>query len=86
MKNNFAGIRATLLSLLVMALWGSLFPFIKIGYKAFCIDATDIPSILMFAGTRFTICGVVISMIAFRYLPVYLVRFYLTKISFNGNI
>ena len=54
-----------LLSILVMALWGSLFPCIKLGYKAFEIDSTSIPSILMFAGTRFLVCGVVISIIAF---------------------
>ena len=33
MKNN--SIKTILLSLLVMALWGSLYPFIKIGYSAF---------------------------------------------------
>ena len=48
------------LSLLVMALWGSLFPFIKIGYSAFSIDSSNIPSILMFAGTRFVVCGLII--------------------------
>lgn len=52
------------LALLVMALWGSLFPFVKIGYEAFRINSTDIPSILMFAGTRFALCGSVISVIA----------------------
>ena len=50
-------------SLLVMALWGSLFPFIKIGYSAFSIDSTNIPSILMFAGTRFIVCGIIISLL-----------------------
>ena len=33
MKNN--NTKTILLSLLVMALWGSLYPFIKIGYSAF---------------------------------------------------
>ena len=47
-----------------MALWGSLFPMIKIGYSAFSIDAADIPSILMFAGTRFTVCGALICAMA----------------------
>lgn len=65
MKSRLTGLRTILLSLVVMALWGSLFPCIKIGYKAFSINGTDIPSILMFAGTRFTICGIIICAIAF---------------------
>lgn len=48
-----------------MALWGSLFPVVKIGYKAFSIDTQSVPSILMFAGTRFTICGLVICAISY---------------------
>lgn len=64
MKNKSTGLRIILLSLLVMALWGSLFPLIKIGYKAFSISGTDIPSILMFAGTRFAVCGLIVSSIA----------------------
>lgn len=47
-------------ALLVMALWGSLFPMIKIGYAAFHITATDIPSIIVFAGLRFTFSGLVL--------------------------
>ncbi|MBR2965394.1 MAG: EamA family transporter [Clostridia bacterium] len=46
-----------------MALWGSLFPFIKIGYNVFDIDSSNIPSILMFAGTRFIVCGLIIFLI-----------------------
>lgn len=64
MKSKLSSFKTILLSLLVMALWGSLFPCIKIGYQAFSIIGTDIPSILMFAGTRFTICGGVICAIA----------------------
>ncbi len=51
------------LSLLVMALWGSLFPFIKIGYNAFNINASSIPDILMFASTRFVICGIIVCLL-----------------------
>lgn len=47
-----------------MALWGSLFPAVKIGYRAFAISGTDVPTILMFAGTRFVICGALLSAIA----------------------
>ena len=64
MKSKLSGLRTILLSLLVMLLWGSLYPCIKVGYKAFAINSTDIPSILMFAGTRFTLCGVIICAIA----------------------
>ena len=64
MKVN-SKIKTIILSLIVMALWGSLFPCIKIGYKAFSIDTESIPSILMFAGVRFTICGLIICVISY---------------------
>jgi drug/metabolite transporter (DMT)-like permease len=57
MKKFWQSFGIIVLSLLVMALWGSLYPLVKIGYEAFCIDGSDIPSILMFAGTRFAVCG-----------------------------
>ena len=63
MKNN--SIKTVLLSLLVMALWGSLYSFIKIGYSAFQIDTTDIPSIMLFAGLRFIVCGVILIAVCF---------------------
>ena len=62
MKNN--SIKTILLSLLVMALWGSLFPFIKIGYSAFNISSSSIPDILMFASVRFIISGIIVCSIA----------------------
>ena len=46
---------------LVMLLWGSLFPCIKLGYTAFSINAGHIPSLLLFAGIRFLLCGLIIS-------------------------
>ena len=45
------------LALLVMALWGSLYPCVKIGYSAFGIDSGSVAGILMFAAMRFTVCG-----------------------------
>lgn len=45
-------------ALIVMALWGSLFPSVKLGYKAF--DITTTGDLLFFAGVRFTICGTAI--------------------------
>ena len=59
-KKLNSNIKTIFLALIVMALWGSLFPCVKIGYKAFSIKGTDVPSILMFAGTRFTLCGIII--------------------------
>ena len=53
------------LALLVMALWGSLFPCIKIGYKAFDIDPNSVADILMFAAMRFTLCGAAITSFCF---------------------
>ena len=47
-----------LLAVLVMFLWGSLFPTVKLGYKAYGIQTTG--DILFFAGVRFIICGGVI--------------------------
>ncbi len=50
-----------LLSALVCALWGSLYTCIRYGYTAFSIDGkNDIPSILLFAGVRFLICGAIL--------------------------
>ncbi|MBE6727880.1 MAG: hypothetical protein E7562_04440 [Ruminococcaceae bacterium] len=58
MKNST---KTILLSLLVMALWGSLFPMVKLGYKAFEISSKSVPDILMFASYRFIISGLVVS-------------------------
>ncbi len=50
-----------LLSALVCALWGSLYTCIRYGYDAFAIDGkNDIPSIILFAGIRFLICGIIL--------------------------
>lgn len=54
-----------LLSLLVMALWGSLFPFVKIGYIAFDINADSVADILMFAAMRFALCGALVCIFCF---------------------
>ena len=52
------------LVLLVMVLWGFLYPSVKVGYKVLNIDSSNPPQILMFAGLRFFICGAVITIIA----------------------
>lgn len=58
MKNK--NLKMILLTLLVMALWGTLFPCIKLGYQAFNIDSGSIPSILMFASVRFIVSGLIV--------------------------
>ncbi len=50
-------------TLLVMLLWGSLFPMVKLGYGAYSISTTG--DILLFAGVRFAICGAVICLYSF---------------------
>jgi len=50
--------KTIIFSLIVMALWGVLFPLVKMGYEAFGIVSTS--DIIYFAGFRFTICGAAI--------------------------
>ncbi|MBQ2325235.1 MAG: EamA family transporter, partial [Clostridia bacterium] len=38
-------------------------PFVKLGYEAFRIDGGDIPSIILFAGVRFAVCGVAMAVL-----------------------
>ncbi len=54
--------KSVLLTLFVMLLWGSLFPMVKLSYSAYDIVTTS--DILLFAGVRFTVCGVVICLYA----------------------
>ncbi len=55
--------KSTLYALLVMLLWGTLFPIVKLGYGAYNIVTTG--DILFFAGVRFTVCGALICLYAF---------------------
>ena len=48
-----------------MIFWGSLFPFVKIGYNAFSIDTERIGDIIMLAAMRFSACGIIGCVIAF---------------------
>ncbi|MCM1043650.1 MAG: DMT family transporter [Corallococcus sp.] len=45
-------------AILCCVLWGSAFPCVKIGYELFGIDKTNVPSLMLFAGTRFTLAGI----------------------------
>lgn len=49
-----------LLAMLCCALWGSAIPCIKIGYELLAVDTESVPSILVFAGLRFTIAGSIV--------------------------
>jgi drug/metabolite transporter (DMT)-like permease len=51
-----------LLAVVVMMLWGSLYPTVKLGYEKFEIDTAYYPNLLMFAGMRFTVSGALITL------------------------
>lgn len=51
---------AVVLAVICNILWGSAFPFIKLGYRLFVIDSADTPSILCFAGIRFMLSSVLV--------------------------
>lgn len=46
-------------------LWGSAFPAVKTGYELFQIDGNHVFSIMLFAGTRFTMAGLLTLFLAF---------------------
>ena len=58
-KNNLIPV---FLALIVMLLWGSLYPSVKLAYKVFELDVSYYPNLLLFAGIRFTISGALISL------------------------
>ena len=47
-----------LCAILCCLLWGSAFPCVKLGYELFGIDKQHAPSLMLFAGIRFTLAGV----------------------------
>ena len=62
-NTNRKSIYKTLIpALFVMALWGSMFPMIKLGYSALHIESDDIPTIILFAGSRFVVGGLILSL------------------------
>ena len=46
------------LACICCALWGSAFPCVKIGYTLFSVDTQHTPSIILFAGMRFFLAGI----------------------------
>ena len=51
---------AVLLAIFCNVLWGSAFPFIKMGYRLFAIDSANTASIFCFAGVRFMLGSVLV--------------------------
>lgn len=47
------------LALTCCLLWGSATPSIKIGYRLFALDSADTVSIILFAGCRFFLAGII---------------------------
>ena len=56
---------AVAFAVLCNCFWGSAFPFIKLGYRLFAIDAADTASILCFAGVRFMLGSVLVLLASF---------------------
>lgn len=50
-------------ALICCALWGSAFPSVKIGYELFSVDTSSPASLILFAGLRFTLAGVLAMLI-----------------------
>lgn len=51
---------ACVLAVFCTLLWGTAFPFIKLGYSSFSIAENDLGAKLLFAGLRFTIAGIMV--------------------------
>mgnify|MGYP007037725854 CR=1 FL=1 len=51
---------AVLMAIVCNVLWGSAFPFIKLGYRLFSIDSGNTASIFCFAGVRFMLGSVLV--------------------------
>ena len=56
--------KTIILPIIPMMFWGSLFPFVKIGYNAFNISPASVPDILMFAAVRFVVSGIIVMILA----------------------
>ena len=54
---------AFLIALLCCGLWGSAAPFIKTGYRLFEIASSDTYTILLFAGLRFFLAGIMVLLV-----------------------
>ena len=57
-----------LCAIIVMFLWGSLFPFVKWGFLEFGISSNNVPDVLLFAGLRFLISGAILTAISLAFV------------------
>lgn len=58
-KNIFSNtLVLVLIALFCCALWGSATPAIKMGYEILAVDTSSVASIMLFAGIRFALAGV----------------------------
>lgn len=62
MKSSFMQktIVVVILATICDLLWGSAFPFIKLGYQVFMIPSSDTATQIYFAGLRFTLAGILV--------------------------
>lgn len=62
MKSSFMQktIVVVILAIICDLLWGSAFPFIKLGYQVFMIPSSDTATQIYFAGLRFTLAGILV--------------------------
>ena len=63
-KNNT--IKIIIISLIVMALWGSLYPFVQWGFKEFSLKTDFVPDLILFAGLRFSLSGFILSLFTIK--------------------
>lgn len=61
--NNKSRIGLLIQSVIVMLLWGSLFPMIKLSYSALEMDTGKFQNLLLFAGLRFLVSGGIMTLI-----------------------
>lgn len=60
-STSFSDLRVVVALATVCALlWGSAVPALKIGYELFAIAPGDTPSLMLFAGLRFTLAGLIL--------------------------
>ncbi len=60
-----ATVRVLVSAIVVMALWGSIYPFIQLGYSYLGLDKSNVFDLLLFAGARFLVSGAVLSAFCF---------------------
>ncbi len=74
-----------LLSIISCFLWGSAFPFIKLGYRVFNIGQNDTYEKILFAGIRFLLAGIMVMVVCvFLKYPLKINLRQFRKLSFLG--